>query len=62
MCVCLVDYFFVIKMLLGNKSYTVGKPVDFTLNDATIVGWAAKFSPKIKISDDNDAFFSNATD
>ena len=26
---CLVDYFFVVTMLLGNKSYTVGKPVYF---------------------------------
>ena len=24
-----VDFFFVVTMLLGNKSYTVGKPVYF---------------------------------
>ena len=26
---CLVDYFFVVTMLLGNTSYTVGKPIYF---------------------------------
>ena len=26
---CLVDYYFVVTMLLGNKSYTFGKPVYF---------------------------------
>lgn len=31
------DYFFVTTMLLGSKSHTVGKPVDFLLNSVTFV-------------------------
>lgn len=34
---CLFAYFFVVTILHGNKSHTVGKPVYFLLNVATCV-------------------------
>lgn len=34
---CLVHYFFVLTMLLGNKSYTIGNHVCFPFNGATFV-------------------------
>lgn len=33
----MVDNFFVVTLLLGNKSYTIGKPVYFPLNAVTFV-------------------------
>lgn len=35
---CLVDYSFVVLMLLDSKSYIVGKPVYLALNGATFEG------------------------
>ena len=47
--ICLVYYFFVVKMLLGNKCYTTGKPVFLSFKWCHIckehasVGWAAEW-------------------